>query len=90
MVHFRRYLPLNQPKRPFAHRLILCYSEASPLHGVFYPSSCPHLTLSLFFSPSGLVLGATRLRGLARLRPSEPYRLPPVRLLVPFHVAQRT
>lgn len=31
MVHFRRYLPLNQPKRPFAHRLIIYYSEASPL-----------------------------------------------------------
>ena len=31
-------------------------------------SSTPLLTLSFFFSPSGLVLGATRLRGV----PSQP------------------
>ena len=30
---------------PLTGLLILCYSEASPLHGVFYPSSYPKLFL---------------------------------------------
>ena len=39
-------LKTHRPKRPFALRLlILSYSEASPLHGVFYPSSYPKLLL---------------------------------------------
>ena len=46
-------------------KMLTCYPLTRPL---ILPSSTPLLTLSFFFSPYGLVLGATRLRGL----PSQP------------------